>query len=184
MENNNWYNAGEPFNLEVEITDDSMRKTVEDMILRSITKGTELLPGLKINKSYKQAPDKKDVSSKMKDEFNELMKLTQESFNKFFNKWNNTEQSELNDETNQETNYSFNGWPSVTNCIHNCKKCFARCLYRKEENPEQNGKRKIVTPEDIPATIKAIKEKQKYDGGWVDMENKSAVENMFNSVQI
>lgn len=186
---NNLYSIGEPFNLEVEITDDSMCKTVEDMILRSITKGTELLPGLKINKSYKQTPDKKDaLSSKMKDEFNKLMKLTQESFNNFFNKWNNTEQSEVNDKTNQETShssdYSFNGWPSVTNCIRNCKKCFARCLYRKEENPEQSGKRKIVTPEDIPATIKAIKEKQKYDGGWVDMENKSAVETMFNSVQI
>lgn len=182
---NNLYSTGEPFNLEVEITDDSMRKTVEDMILRSITKGTELLPGLKINKSYKQTSDKKDVlSSKMKDEFNELMKLTQESFNNFFNKWNNIEDSELNDKINQETNYSFNGWPSFTNCIRNCKKCFARCMYRKEENPEQSGKRKTVTPEDIPATIKAIKEKQKYDGGWVDMENKSAVETMFNSVQI
>lgn len=179
---NNLYSTGEPFNLEVEITDDSIRKTVEDMILRSITKGTELLPGLKINKSYKQTSDKKDVlSSKMKDEFNELMKLTQESFNNFFNKWNNIEDSELNDKINQETNYSFNGWPSVKNCIHNCKKCFARCLYRKEENPEQSGNRKIVTPEEIPATIK---EKQKYDGGWVDMENKSAVETMFNSVQI
>ena len=182
---NNLYSTGEPFNLEVEITDDSMRKTVEDMILRSITKGTELLPGLKINKSYKQTTDKKGVlSSKMKDEFNELMKLTQESFNNFFNKWNNTEDYGLNDKTNQETNYSFNGWPSVKNCIRNCKKCFARCLYRKEENPEQSGKIKTVTPEDIPATIKAIKEKQKYDGGWVDMENKSAVETMFNSVQI
>ena len=28
-------------------------------------------------------------------------------------------------------------WPNLSNCIHNCKNCLARCLYRKEENPEQ-----------------------------------------------
>lgn len=179
MGNNNWYNAGEPFNLEVEITDDSMRKTVEDMVLRSVVKGTELLPGLRVNKAYnKQSLDRQDVlSSKMKDEFEELMRLTQESFKKFFDKWSKDE----NHETNHSSEWTFNGWPSFTNCIHNCKKCFAKCLYRKENNPEQSVQRKIVTPEDIPSTIKT---KQKYDGGWVDMENKSAVETMFNSVQI
>lgn len=189
MENNNWYNTGEPFNLEVEITDDSMRKTVEDIVLRSVVKGTELLPGLRVNKAYKQSLDRQDVlSSEMKDEFEELMRSTQEAFKKFFDKWDKDEHPELKYTSKPETNYSsdgtFNGWPSFTNCMRNCKKCFAKCLYRKEENPEQSGKRKIVTPEDIPATIKAIKTKQKYDGGWVDMENKSAVENMFNSVQI
>lgn len=189
MENNNWYNTGEPFNLEVEITDDSMRKTVEDMVLRSVMKGTELLPGLRVNKAYKQSLDRQDVlSSAMKDEFEELMRLTQEAFKIFFDKWDRDEHPELKGAVKQETNVSsdgsFNGWAPFTNCIHNCKKCFAKCLYRKEENPEQSGKRKIVTPEDIPATIKAIKEKQKYDGGWVDMEDRQAVENMFNSVQI
>ena len=88
MENNNWYNTGEPFNLEVEITDDSMRKTVEDMVLRSVVKGTELLPGLRVNKAYKQSLDRQDVlSAAMKDEFEELMKKIQEAFKSFFDKW-------------------------------------------------------------------------------------------------
>lgn len=28
---------------------------------------------------------------------------------------------------------SFSGWPSASNCIKNCKMCFAKCLYRKED---------------------------------------------------
>ena len=28
-------------------------------------------------------------------------------------------------------------WPNLSNCKHDCKTCFARCLYRKERNPEQ-----------------------------------------------
>ena len=28
-------------------------------------------------------------------------------------------------------------WPKLSNCKHDCRTCFARCLYRKERNPEQ-----------------------------------------------
>lgn len=28
-------------------------------------------------------------------------------------------------------------WPNLSNCIHDCKNCLAKCLHRKEENPEQ-----------------------------------------------
>ena len=28
-------------------------------------------------------------------------------------------------------------WPNISNCRHDCKSCFAKCLYRKERNPEQ-----------------------------------------------
>jgi hypothetical protein len=28
---------------------------------------------------------------------------------------------------------SFDDWPKVTNCPRNCKKCQAKCLYRKEQ---------------------------------------------------
>jgi len=33
-------------------------------------------------------------------------------------------------------------WPKISNCIRNCKKCYAKCLYRKEKNED------IVTPKD------------------------------------
>lgn len=178
MENNNWYNTGEPFNLEVEITDDSMRKTVEDIVLRSVMKGTELLPGLKVNKAYKQPLDRRDVlSSEMKNDFTFLMESFQEAFDEFFKKWNKDEHPELIGAVKPDGH--FNVWPSFTNCIRNCKKCFAKCLYRKEENPEQSVKKQItVKPEDIKPA------KKLYDGGWVDMEDKNAVQNMFDSIKI
>lgn len=28
-------------------------------------------------------------------------------------------------------------WPKLSNCKHDCRTCFAKCLYRKERNPEQ-----------------------------------------------
>lgn len=37
-------------------------------------------------------------------------------------------------------------WPNLSNCIHNCKNCLARCLYRKEENPEQKPAEYPMTP--------------------------------------
>ena len=27
-------------------------------------------------------------------------------------------------------------WPNLSNCKHDCRTCFARCFYRKEQNPE------------------------------------------------
>lgn len=192
MENNtrtNWYNTGEPFNLEVEIIDDSMRKTIEDIVLRSVIKGTELLPGLRVNKAYKQSLDRQDVlAATMKDEFEQLMKNTQNAFNEFFNKWDKDKNPELKGAVKQEVNYSsdgsFNGWAPYTNCIRNCKKCFAKCLYRKEQNPDQQAKREIVSTENAKQVHKETNQKPKYDGGWVDMEDRNAVETMFNSVQI
>lgn len=32
-----------------------------------------------------------------------------------------------------EEDESFYGWPNITNCSKNCRKCTARCLYRKEQ---------------------------------------------------
>lgn len=141
MENNNWYNTGEPFNLEVEITDDHMRKAVEDIILRSTMKGTDLIPGLRINKAYKQSLDKQDVlSAEMSKDFNFLMETFKEAFDEFFKKWNKDDNNELIGAVNPEANYSsdgsFNGWSPAIDCIRNCKKCFAKCLYRKEPNIE------------------------------------------------
>ena len=28
-------------------------------------------------------------------------------------------------------------WPNLSNCKHDCKTCFAKCFYRKEQNKEQ-----------------------------------------------
>lgn len=33
----------------------------------------------------------------------------------------------------QNTTPINSSWPNVKNCIRNCKKCHARCLYRKEQ---------------------------------------------------
>ena len=30
-------------------------------------------------------------------------------------------------------------WPNISGCKHDCKHCFAKCLYRKEENDEQKS---------------------------------------------
>ena len=30
-------------------------------------------------------------------------------------------------------------WPNLTNCKRNCKTCFAKCFYRKENNPDMMG---------------------------------------------
>lgn len=30
-------------------------------------------------------------------------------------------------------------WPNLSNCKHDCRTCFARCLYRKERNPDKEG---------------------------------------------
>lgn len=93
---NNWYNTHEPFNLEVEITNEQQRKNIEDAVLRSVSKGTELIPGLRVNIAYKQSLDRQDVlSSAMKDEFEELMNITQKAFKAFFDKWNRDEHPEL-----------------------------------------------------------------------------------------
>lgn len=37
-------------------------------------------------------------------------------------------------------------WPNLSNCIHDCKNCLAKCLYRKEENPEQKPAESISQP--------------------------------------
>ena len=88
VKGNNWYNTNEPFQIEVEIVDDSKRAEIEDTILRLLFKKGELIPGLRINKSYKQSLDKQDVlSAKMEEDFAILMNNTSEAFAKFFKKW-------------------------------------------------------------------------------------------------
>lgn len=63
VKGNNWYNTNEPFQLEVEIVDDSKRAEIEDTILRLLFKKGELIPGLRINKAYKQSLDIKTFDS-------------------------------------------------------------------------------------------------------------------------
>lgn len=103
MENNNWYNANEPFHLEVEIIDESKRAEVEDKILRAVFHNSEIIPGLRVNLAYKQSLDRQTVlSARMKDDFDTLMEETQEKFNKFFNKWDCDVNPELRGTTNKE----------------------------------------------------------------------------------
>lgn len=98
----NWYNTNEPFNLEVEIIDESKRAEVEDKILRAVFKGSELIDGLRINMAYKQSLDRQTVlSSQMKDEFEEIMRDMQDKFDRFFKKWDCDENPELRGAINQ-----------------------------------------------------------------------------------
>lgn len=103
MENNNWYNTNEPFQLEVEIIDESKRAEVEDKILRAVFHGSEIIPGLRINLAYKQSLDRQTVlSARMEDDFNALMNETQDKFKKFFKKWDCDANPELRAITNKK----------------------------------------------------------------------------------
>lgn len=39
----------------------------------------------------------------------------------------------------------FYGWPNITNCPKNCKKCQARCLYRKEQFQDEPEETQNIT---------------------------------------
>lgn len=39
---------------------------------------------------------------------------------------------------NHQDEWELVEWPNLSNCKHDCKSCFANCLYRKEENPDLN----------------------------------------------
>lgn len=101
--NNNFYNTNEPFNLEVVITDETKRAEIEDKVLRAVFNKTELIEGLRVNVAYKQSLDRQDVlTSAMKDEFEALMKTTQDAFKKFFDKWDSDEHPKLKGAINKD----------------------------------------------------------------------------------
>lgn len=54
-------------------------------------------------------------------------------------------------------------WPNVKNCIKNCKKCHARCIYRKEK----------------PESTEIDK-----GNGWVDITDKNAMNKMFSGFSL
>lgn len=55
-------------------------------------------------------------------------------------------------------------WAPTANCVHDCSRCQAKCLYRKE---------KYQTPKI---------EKPRYNGEWVDMSDKKSVAEMFGTI--
>lgn len=109
--------------LELELTDSTLEQYVLNIINKSISNNTELIPGLKVSKII-------------------------------------SDNSETSDTLETQIN-NITYWPA-TNCPRNCKKCNYRCLHRHEK----------------------YEEPKKYNGEWIDVNNKQSVEKMFDSFKL
>lgn len=106
--------------LELELTDSKLEQYVLNIINKSISNNTELIPGLKVSKIISDTSDTSEM---------------------------------------QINNITY--WPA-TNCVRNCKKCNYRCLHRHEK----------------------YEEPKKYNGEWIDVNDKQSVEKMFDSFKL
>ena len=85
MDNNQWHQPKVPFFLEVEYYD-KYNSEAENIIMRSLLRGEDILPGLRVNKMCANCVDK-DVL--IAEELQNDLKHLQEEFEKFKNKYAN-----------------------------------------------------------------------------------------------
>ena len=85
MDNNQWHHPKVPFFLEVEYYDE-YNSEAENKIMRSLLRGEDILPGLRVNKMFANCVDK-DVL--IASELQNDLKHLQEEFEKFKNKYAN-----------------------------------------------------------------------------------------------
>ena len=112
--------------LELELTDSTLEQYFLNIINKSITNNTELIPGLKVSKIISDTSDASETS-----------------------------------ETSEMPINNITYWPA-TNCSRNCRKCNYRCLHRHEK----------------------YEEPKKYNGEWIDVNDKQSVEKMFGSFKL
>lgn len=85
MDNNQFHHSKVPFFLEVEYYNE-VNTEAEDAIMKSLLRGEDILPGLRVNKMFANCVDK-DVL--IADELQNDLKHLQEEFEKFKNKYAN-----------------------------------------------------------------------------------------------
>jgi len=85
MDNNQWHHPKVPFFLEVEFYN-KVNSETEDVLLKSLFRNEDILPGLRVNKMFANCVDK-DVL--IADELQSDLKHLQEEFEKFKNKYAN-----------------------------------------------------------------------------------------------
>lgn len=62
MSDTNWYSAGKPFYIEVEF--ERLEPDTQVKLLKSASEGSEILPGLKVNRLFNQITDKDTIYGK------------------------------------------------------------------------------------------------------------------------
>ena len=85
MENNEWHTPKVPFFLEVEYYDE-YNPEAEDKIMRSLLRGEDILPGLRVNKMFANCVDKDILVA---DEIQNDLRHLKEEFDKFAKKYAN-----------------------------------------------------------------------------------------------
>jgi len=90
---NQWHFAKVPFFLEVEYYEEYNPKA-EDKIMRSLLRGEDILPGLRVNKMFANCIDKDILISS---ELTKDLKHLQEEFEKFKEKYSNFSDDRIKD---------------------------------------------------------------------------------------
>lgn len=149
--------------LEVEINDESSKYVLEG-INKAISNQSEFIPGLKINKLIND--NHTIVDENIINKFKEFYTNSINLLNKL------SEDILTNTNTNSPAAISLN--QPISNCKGNCDICHDKCIYRNKNHIKS----------ELKSSVNKNENTKPYNGDWVNIEDKNAMEQFFGTYRL